>query len=90
MLSRSRARAPIYAFSPDAEVARRLALWWGITPVQQPLADGLESNIAVMERYLLERCSATEGDTVVIAGSHPFEPGVHTNFVKYHVLDRRG
>jgi pyruvate kinase len=90
MLSRGRARVPIFAFSPDPEVARRLALWWGIAPVQQPLADDLVSNVAAMEAYLLERCSVVDGETVVIAGAYPFEPGVHTNFVKFHVLGRTG
>jgi pyruvate kinase len=88
LLSRGRARVPIFAFTPDEEVARRLALWWGISPVHQPLADGLESNIAAMERYLLEHASAQEADTVVITGSHPFASGVHTNFVKFHVLGK--
>jgi pyruvate kinase len=89
LLSRGRGRVPIFAFSPDAEVARRLALWWGVVPVHQHLADDLESNIEAMEEYLMERCEAEAGDTVVIAGSHPFEPGVHTNFVKFHVLGRK-
>jgi pyruvate kinase len=88
LLSRGRARVPIFAFTPDAEVARRLALWWGISPVHQPLANDLESNIEAMERYLLEHASAHEADTVVITGSHPFASGVHTNFVKFHVLGR--
>jgi pyruvate kinase len=87
-LSRGRARVPIFAFTPDAEVAQRLALWWGVTPVHQDLADDLQSNIDVMERYLVEHESAAVADTVVIAGSHPFEVGVHTNFVKFHVLGR--
>src|SRR5207237_9006751 len=84
LLSRGRARVPIFAFSPDAEVARRLALWWGVTPVHQGVADDLESTIETMERYLIERQSAAPADTVVITGSHPFEVGVHTNFVKFH------
>jgi pyruvate kinase len=88
LLSCSRAGVPIYAFTPDVEVARRLALWWGVTAVLQELAEGLEANIAAMEHYLLEHAHARPGDTVVIAGSHPFEVGVHTNFVKFHVLDR--
>jgi pyruvate kinase len=88
LLSRGRARVPIFAFTPDEEVARRLALWWGITPVHQRLADNLESNIDAMEQYLTEHQSAQQADTVVITGSHPFEPGVHTNFVKFHVLGR--
>jgi pyruvate kinase len=89
LLSRGRARVPIYAFSPDPEVARRLALWWGVTSVHQHVADDLESNIEAMERYLVEHESAVPADTVVITGSHPFELGVHTNFVKFHVLGRK-
>ena len=42
-----------------------------------------------MERYLLDRQIAQPADTVVITGSHPFEAGVHTNFVKFHVLGRK-
>jgi pyruvate kinase len=90
LLSRGRARVPIFAFSPDAEVCRRLALWWGITPVHQHLADDLQTNIDTMERYLVDHESAAMAETVVITGSHPFEVGVHTNFVKFHVLGRTG
>ena len=89
MLSRGRARVPIFGFSPDEEVCRRLALWWGVTPVYQPTAEDLETNIEAMERYLVERQNVASGDTVVITGSHPFEVGMHTNFVKFHVLGGR-
>jgi pyruvate kinase len=89
LLSRGRARVPIFAFSPDPEVAHRLALWWGVTSVYQHLAEDLESNIEAMEHYLIEHESAESGDTLVITGSHPFELGVHTNFVKFHVLGRK-
>lgn len=89
LLSRGRGRVPIFAFSPDADVATRLALWWGVSPIHVQLADDLESNIEAMERYLEERESAVAGDTLVITGAHPFEPGVHTNFVKFHVLGRK-
>jgi pyruvate kinase len=86
MLSRGRARVPIFGFSPDEEVCRRLSLWWGVTPVYQPTAEDLETNIEGMERYLVERQSVVAGDTVVITGSHPFKVGLHTNFVKFQVL----
>ena len=89
LVSRQRGRVPIFAFSPDDHVSRRLALWWGVTPVHQQLADDLESNIDAMERYLVEHHDAAPSDTVVITGSHPFEVGVHTNFVKFHVLGRK-
>jgi pyruvate kinase len=90
LLSRGRARVPIFAFSPNEEVCRRLALWWGVTPVQQPLADDLEANIEAMEHHLEEHQGAQPADTVVITGAHPFAVGVHTNFVKFHVLGRTG
>jgi pyruvate kinase len=70
-------------------VARRLALWWGVTAVHHHLAEDLEANIEAMEHYLVEHESAAPADTVVITGSHPFDPGVHTNFVKFHVLGRK-
>jgi pyruvate kinase len=90
LLSRGRGRVPIFAFSPSPDVCGRLALWWGITPVHMPLADALEPNIAAMEDHLVQSHAAAASDTVVITGSHPFEAGVHTNFVKFHVLGRTG
>jgi pyruvate kinase len=86
LLSRGRGRVPIYAFTSDLDVARRLALWWGITPVLCQIEDELEANIAAMERYLIEKRRATPAETIVITGSHPFGVGVHTNFVRFHVL----
>jgi pyruvate kinase len=86
LLSRERARVPVFAFSPNADVCRRLALWWGVTPVKQDLADDLQTNIDSMERYLVESQLAASANTIVITGSHPFEVGMHTNFVKFHVL----
>jgi pyruvate kinase len=87
LLSRGRARVPIYAFTPDPSVCRRLALWWGVTPVHMPLADALETNIAAMEHHLVQCRAAAPADTIVITGSHPFEAGFHTNFVKFHVVN---
>jgi pyruvate kinase len=86
LLSRGRAPAPIYAFSPDERVCRRLALWWGVTPVHQPLAPDLEGTISAMEHHLLASGVATAGETVVVASSHPQHFGVHTNFVKLQQL----
>jgi pyruvate kinase len=88
LLSRGRTKVPIFAFSPDVQVCRRLALWWGVSPIHQHLADDLEANIEAMERYMVEHQAAEIADTMVITGSHPFAAGVHTNFVKFHVLGR--
>ncbi len=86
LLSRERPHVPVFAFSPDAAVCRRLALWWGVSPVHQPLERSLTGNIGAMQDYLLRVGFAQAGDTVVVTGSHPFKSGVHTNFVEYQTL----
>ena len=89
LLSAGRAKSPIYAFSPNPRVCNRLALWWGIDPIFHPLAQSMEENVAAMEAALCERGSVSPGDLVVIAGSQPFKPGVHTNFVKFQRVGGR-
>jgi pyruvate kinase len=87
LLSREHGRIAVIAFSPEPAVCRRLALWGGVRPVHlDPISADLQENVDAMERYLLEHCGALPSETVVIAGAHPFVPGVRTNFVKFHVL----
>ena len=86
LLSRERTGAPIYAFSPDERVCRRLALWWGVTPIHYPLAQDMEMPIAAMDASLLHRHDVAPGQTVVVVGAYPFAEGMHTNFVTYHVV----
>src|SRR5689334_11790449 len=45
LLSHGRVRVPVYAFSATEQTCRRLALWWGVTPVLTTLAQGLEANV---------------------------------------------
>ena len=89
-LSSRRAAAPIFAFCPDERVCRRLALWWGVTPVHQPDSRDLDESIAAMEEYLLSSGAAAVGDAVVVTGPHPFSIGTPMNFVKYQQISERG
>ena len=90
LLSQSRPRAPIYAFTPEPAVYRRLALWWGVTPLLlgATAADSLALT-EEMERELLGRGAVKRGGLLVVVGSLPFRRGVHTNFVKLHTVSDR-
>ena len=88
LLSRDRPRAPIYAFTPNDDVYRRLALWWGVQPVHSQLPASSEALIKQMEATLLAREAVVSGDLVVVVGSLPFRQGIHTNFVKLHTVGR--
>ena len=85
LLSRERTRLTVYAFSPDPSVCRRLALWWGIVPVHQPLANAEMLTAETIAKHLLHRGAGRPGDRLVVVGVHdePSEgpPGVVTHVV---------
>jgi len=59
-------RAPIFAFAPDAEICRRLALLWGVEPVLLPFSDAPGETVLAAERLLREQNLAVAGDHLVI------------------------
>ncbi|MBI4493642.1 MAG: pyruvate kinase [Chloroflexi bacterium] len=88
LLSQDRPRAPILALTPDEQVYRRLALWWGVRPLACALAPHTEALVQQMEQEVLRRGLAQRGQSVVVVGAMPLEKGVHTNFVKVHTIGR--
>lgn len=86
LLSSGRPATPIYAFSPDEHVSRHLTLWWGVTPIHQPLASDVEANIASMKAALLTTGSVRPGSLVVLTGSQPLKRNVRTNFIRFEKI----
>lgn len=81
LLSARRPSAPIYAATEKEVVARRLALWWGVVPVQIPL-DGHVDEVAdrIIER--LKTAGFTSQATVAIVNASPnLEKGA-ANFIR--------
>jgi pyruvate kinase len=84
----SKGRAPlgIYAVTHHQQVADRLSLAWGVSPVVIPKIDGTDDLIAAGEKVILERGLLPEGqEVVVLAGQHPMRGS--TNMMKVEVLD---
>jgi pyruvate kinase len=90
LLSKYRPDAHIVAFSPDPVTRCRMALMWGVTPIEADRRDSTDMMIAWAEKYL-ERsgvCEAGEG-VVMVAGIPPNQQA-STNLMKLHVVgDRR-
>jgi pyruvate kinase len=81
VLASVRPFTPVYAFTGDPAVFRRLALWYGITPVLiEPLTE-----TEAMVQQCLEELSHTQvvapDDQVVVMGSAPKVVGGLTNLV---------
>ncbi|MGE0042068.1 MAG: pyruvate kinase [Vicinamibacterales bacterium] len=81
LLSARRPVAPIYAATEREEVARRLALWWGVVPLVTSLDGGME---AVAARVLEQMASKgfPPGSTVVFVNASPDLTQNAANFVR--------
>jgi pyruvate kinase len=81
MISKYRPARPVYAFCHDAAIARRVALYWGITPFVLPLISDAESTLKEAEIGLLRRRLIAPGDIVAVVAGSPGKPG-QTNQMK--------
>ena len=89
-IARERPRRAIVALTPQSSVVRRLAIVWGVVPLQVPPYTGTDDMFEVISQSLLEHDYAAPGDLVVVAGGIPTGGGGKTNFIKVHRLpDRR-
>lgn len=85
LLSRYRPRAPILAFTPSEQVARRVQILWGTRPFV--VRDRFESHgeiVERVERHLLESGNAVPGDKLILLMKdlQGDEPG--TNLMRVH------
>lgn len=81
-ISQCRPDCPIVAVTPNAKVARRLALNWGVVPV---VAESMSSHEEIMEKSVelaREAGFVKAGETVVVAAGIPANETGSTNVLK--------
>ena len=85
LVARHRPPAPILALTPRIEVARALALVWGVTPrvvAEQP--DDHEEVVHLAEREARSEGLAAAGDLVVVTHGAPVASQSLTNLMRIH------
>jgi pyruvate kinase len=82
LVSRQRPAVPIFAFTPEPEVYRRLNLVWGVVPMMVDYVDRLDDLSERVSERLLYAGFAQRGDQIVMTGGHPIAAHGATNFVK--------
>jgi pyruvate kinase len=82
LVSKQRPLVPIFAFTPEPEVYRRLNLVWGVVPMMVDYVDRLDDLSDRVTERLLYAGYAERGDQVVMTGGHPIAAHGATNFVK--------
>jgi pyruvate kinase len=86
LISRYRPLVPIAAFSPEAETRRRLALVWGVAPLEIPDLRKVDQLAEISEKRLLEEKLVRKGDVIAMVAGTPMGVRGTTNFMKFHVI----
>ncbi|MGQ9871494.1 pyruvate kinase [Leptodesmis sp.] len=90
LASEERPRATIVAYTPNAQIYRRLSLNWGVRPVLMQFPNGtLEELLPQIEADLIQRKFATPGDKILVMGGVPMGKAGGTNFLKIHTIASR-
>ncbi len=85
-LARLHVPVPVYAFTPDEQVQRQLALCWGTEAFQTWTVQTTDDMVRQVNTLLLDKAVCRSGDLVVIvAGTPPTTPGA-TNTIRVHRL----
>jgi pyruvate kinase len=80
--ARERPEVPILSLTPDMLTARRLAIAWGVHPVQTHTMDDFESMVDTAVKIAVEEGIAKPGQRVVVTAGVPFGTPGATNILR--------
>ncbi|WP_042883520.1 pyruvate kinase [Cupriavidus necator] len=80
--ARERPCAPIVSITPNLEIARRLAIAWGIHSTVSPDVQSVDEMVEAATRAALVEGYAAPGDQITIAAGMPFGQGGTTNLLR--------
>jgi pyruvate kinase len=91
IFSKSRLSAPIVALSSDHRALRRMALHWGVIPLEMPPPRDINELVNGVDKIVRDRQFAQNGDrVVVVAGSSLGTPGTLNGIVLHTVGEGYG
>jgi pyruvate kinase len=84
LVSKHRPRMRIIAPTPFEHVARKISLYWGVTPVILKPRKTTDDMITSVERIMLRKKLARQHDLIVITAGVPIGVAGSTNMMKIH------
>ncbi len=84
MISRFRPASDIFGLTPHSSVMNRMALYWGVQPIQMPEIANVEQLIEELERLLLKLGLVVVGDKLIILMGAPIVAEGNTTVMKLH------
>ncbi len=86
MVARHRPSVPIVAVTPSERTLYRLALVWGVIPVEVAEFTTTDEMVETMIEAARRRGLVAWGDSVVLTAGIPFGRGKKTNMLKVHAM----
>ncbi len=86
LMSKTRPRVPILAFTPNERTFQRLNLCWGTTPQLAPQANSVEEMIQHLEDCILEKQLFQPGQQVAVISGLPVNAMKVANFTLLHTI----
>ena len=88
IISNLKPSAPVIALCPDEKTGRRLALNWGVYPMNLKICNSTDEVLNLSVEKAKEFMELTNGDKVVITGGFPnTDENRTTNLMKIEVID---
>lgn len=87
-LAKFRPSMPLIAFSPNPATLRKLALVWGVTPLQLGAVHTVDELLGSATEFLLNKGMAREGEIVVFSAGVPVGVSGGTNAIKVVKVER--
>ncbi len=84
LVAKHRPRMSIIAATPFEHIARKISLYWGVTPVILKTKKTTDNMIASVERIMFEKKLAKLRDLIVITAGVPIGVAGSTNMMKIH------
>ncbi|MFA5603637.1 MAG: pyruvate kinase [Bacilli bacterium] len=81
-LSRFRPSCPILAMAPTSEVAKSLALNFGVKAITIGELNSFDKILKISKKKAVEHLNLEENDKIIVTGGYPLKEVKHTNFMK--------
>lgn len=88
IISNLKPKAPILALCPDEKTGRRLALNWGVYPIDLRVCNSTDEVLQLSVERAKEFITLNQGDKVVVTGGFPnTDENRTTNLMKIEIID---
>ena len=86
LMSKTRPRVPIMAFTPEINTYQKMGLYWGVIPFLVPYASSVESMVTHVDAALISSTAIQPGEQVVMISGLPVGAMRQPNFALLHTL----